>query len=64
MLTDLAVTAFLLFYTLLQFARNPFQSAGCFAILTGVLKNKTSPLIELNFEAGFFILLFSLDLTR
>ncbi|VDM16463.1 unnamed protein product [Hydatigera taeniaeformis] len=34
----------------IKFARNPFQSAGCFALLTGVLKNRGSKLIELNFE--------------
>uniref|UniRef100_A0A5K3FFH2 Ubiquitin-like domain-containing protein n=1 Tax=Mesocestoides corti TaxID=53468 RepID=A0A5K3FFH2_MESCO len=34
----------------IKFGRNPFQSAGCFALLTGVLKNHASQLIELNFE--------------
>ncbi|VDK39838.1 unnamed protein product [Taenia asiatica] len=39
----------------IKFARNPFQSAGCFALLTGVLKNRGSKLTELNFEARFAI---------
>nr|CDS16856.1 leucine rich repeat containing protein [Echinococcus granulosus] len=34
----------------INFARNPFQSAGCFALLTGALKNRGSKLTELNFE--------------
>ncbi|KAH8878100.1 Leucine-rich repeat-containing protein 74B [Schistosoma japonicum] len=36
--------------TCLRMARNPMQTAGCYAILTGILKNPNSGLMELDLQ--------------